>query len=118
MPSQYIKNPNAIILAVSAANTDLATSDAIQLAKRVRCLPPTPPLPPPAPLPPPLARAQPSAPHQVDPAGERTMGVLTKPHSGAQTAPGADPVGRRALHASLERQSRRRPLLLRTPEPS
>jgi len=45
---QYTKNPNAIILAVSAANTDLATSDAIQLAKR------------------------------ADPTGERTMGVLTK----------------------------------------
>lgn len=42
---QYTKNPNAIILAVSAANTDLATSDAIQLAKR------------------------------ADPTGERTMGV-------------------------------------------
>jgi GTPase SAR1 family protein len=103
MPSQYIKNPNAIILAVSAANTDLATSDAIQLAKRVRCLPPTPPLPPPAPLPPPLARAQPSAPHQVDPAGERTMGVLTKPHSGAENGPGAASAGRRALLASLAR---------------
>ena len=48
MVLQYISNPNAIILAVSAATSDLATSDAIQLAKR------------------------------VDPSGERTMGVITK----------------------------------------
>ena len=46
---QYTKqNPNAIILAVSAATSDLATSDAIQLARR------------------------------VDPDGQRTIGVLTK----------------------------------------
>jgi dynamin 1-like protein len=44
----YISNPNAIILAVTAANTDLANSDAIKLA------------------------------HGVDPLGERTVGVLTK----------------------------------------
>ena len=49
MVMQYTKqNPNAIILAISAATSDLATSDAIQLAKR------------------------------ADPTGERTMGVLTK----------------------------------------
>ena len=48
MVLQYISNPNAIILAVSAATSDLATSDAIQLAKR------------------------------VDPDGGRTMGVVTK----------------------------------------
>lgn len=29
----YIERPNAIILAVHPANTDLATSDALQLAK-------------------------------------------------------------------------------------
>lgn len=45
---QYISNPNAIILAVTAANTDIANSDALQLAK------------------------------EVDPRGERTLGVLTK----------------------------------------
>lgn len=45
---KYISNPNAIILAVTAANTDLANSDALQLAK------------------------------EVDPRGERTLGVLTK----------------------------------------
>lgn len=45
---QYISNPNAIILAVTSANTDLANSDAIQLAQ------------------------------QVDPSGNRTVGVLTK----------------------------------------
>ena len=32
---EYISNPNAIILSVSAANTDLANSDGIQLAKEV-----------------------------------------------------------------------------------
>lgn len=45
---QYISNPNAIILAVTSANTDLANSDALQLAK------------------------------EVDPLGDRTLGVLTK----------------------------------------
>jgi dynamin 1-like protein len=44
----YISKPNAIILAVTAANNDLATSDALQIAQ------------------------------QVDPTGERTVGVLTK----------------------------------------
>jgi replication fork clamp-binding protein CrfC len=44
----YIARPNAIILAVSAANADLATSDAISAAAR------------------------------VDPNGDRTVGVLTK----------------------------------------
>eukprot|EP00966_Prymnesium_polylepis_P144527 3337507-Prymnesium_polylepis.1 len=48
MVLQYIQNPNAVILAVSPANADLATSDAMQLAK------------------------------SVDPYGERTMGVITK----------------------------------------
>lgn len=48
MVLQYISNPNAIILAVTSANTDLANSDAIQLAQ------------------------------QVDPTGVRTVGVLTK----------------------------------------
>lgn len=45
---QYISNPNAIILAVTSANTDLANSDALKLAQG------------------------------VDPAGNRTIGVLTK----------------------------------------
>ena len=45
---EYISNPNAIILAVTAGNTDLANSDALQIAK------------------------------QVDPNGERTVGVITK----------------------------------------
>lgn len=45
---EYIRNPNAIILAVSAANADLATSDALNIAKK------------------------------VDPQGDRTVGVLTK----------------------------------------
>jgi replication fork clamp-binding protein CrfC len=44
----YIKNPNSIIVAVSAANTDLANSDALQLAR------------------------------EVDPDAERTIGVITK----------------------------------------
>lgn len=48
MVFEYITNPNAIILAVTAGNTDLANSDAIQIAK------------------------------QVDPHGERTVGVITK----------------------------------------
>jgi replication fork clamp-binding protein CrfC len=45
---RYIRNPNAIILSVTAANTDLANSDAIQMAR------------------------------MVDPEGDRTVGVLTK----------------------------------------
>ena len=45
---EFISNPNAIILAVTAANTDVANSDALQIAKA------------------------------VDPYGNRTIGVLTK----------------------------------------
>ncbi|CAG9332333.1 unnamed protein product [Blepharisma stoltei] len=45
---EYIQNPNAIILAVSPANNDLANSDALHIAQ------------------------------MVDPRGERTLGVLTK----------------------------------------
>lgn len=45
---EYITNPNSIILAVSAGNTDLANSDALKLAR------------------------------VVDPKGERTLGVVTK----------------------------------------
>ena len=45
---QYISKPNAIILAVTAANTDISNSDALQLAKA------------------------------ADPYGNRTIGVLTK----------------------------------------
>nr|XP_032511723.1 dynamin-1-like protein isoform X5 [Danaus plexippus plexippus] len=45
---KYIANPNSIILAVTAANTDMATSEAIKLAK------------------------------DVDPDGRRTLAVVTK----------------------------------------
>ncbi|CAE7230638.1 dnm1l [Symbiodinium pilosum] len=45
---KYVANNNTLILAVSAANVDLATSDALALAR------------------------------EVDPKGERTVGVLTK----------------------------------------
>lgn len=45
---KYIAKPNAIILAVNAANTDLANSDGLKLAR------------------------------EVDPEGSRTIGVLTK----------------------------------------
>mmetsp|Transcript_18992 Transcript_18992/g.31134 ORF Transcript_18992/g.31134 Transcript_18992/m.31134 type:complete len:1083 (-) Transcript_18992:172-3420(-) len=48
MINSFISRPNCIILAVTAANTDIANSDALQLAKA------------------------------VDPAGERTVGVITK----------------------------------------
>lgn len=48
MIHSYIEKPNTIILAVHPANTDLATSDALQMARR------------------------------VDPHGERTLGVITK----------------------------------------
>lgn len=48
MVKQYIKGDNAIILAVSPANADLATSDALRMAR------------------------------EVDPNGDRTIGVLTK----------------------------------------
>ena len=44
----YVEKKNCIILAVTPANTDVATSDALQLAK------------------------------EVDPDGRRTLGVLTK----------------------------------------
>ena len=45
---EYVSNPNGVILAVTAANTDLAGSDVLQLARA------------------------------VDPRGDRTVGVLTK----------------------------------------
>jgi replication fork clamp-binding protein CrfC len=45
---KYIRPPNALILALTAANTDLANSDALQIAR------------------------------QVDPLGDRTIGVVTK----------------------------------------
>ncbi|EEQ98940.1 dynamin, putative [Perkinsus marinus ATCC 50983] len=48
MVLSYISKPNCIVLAVTAANTDLANSDSLQLAR------------------------------QVDPSGDRTMGVITK----------------------------------------
>ena len=48
MVLEYVKRPNCIVLAVTAANTDLANSDAIAIAR------------------------------QVDPEGRRTLGVLTK----------------------------------------
>ncbi|MCO5559187.1 hypothetical protein L7F22_012782 [Adiantum nelumboides] len=44
----YVEKPNSVILAISPANHDIATSDAIKLAR------------------------------EVDPTGERTFGVLTK----------------------------------------
>nr|GFC80181.1 dynamin-related protein 5A [Tanacetum cinerariifolium] len=44
----YIQKPNCIILAISPANQDLATSDAIKMSR------------------------------EVDPKGDRTIGVLTK----------------------------------------
>lgn len=40
---KYISNPNSIILAVTAANTDMATSEALKVAREVdpdgKCLP-------------------------------------------------------------------------------
>lgn len=48
MVRTYVEKPNSIILAISPANQDIATSDAIKLAR------------------------------EVDPTGERTFGVLTK----------------------------------------
>lgn len=48
MVRSYIEKPNCIILAISPANQDLATSDAIKISR------------------------------EVDPRGERTIGVLTK----------------------------------------
>ncbi|KAM0935469.1 putative dynamin stalk domain, dynamin, GTPase region, GTPase effector domain, Dynamin superfamily [Dioscorea sansibarensis] len=48
MVRSYVEKPNSIILAISPANQDIATSDAIKLAR------------------------------EVDPTGERTFGVLTK----------------------------------------
>ena len=37
MCMEYVSNPNAIILAVTAANTDLANSDALNIAKQGVC---------------------------------------------------------------------------------
>ncbi|KAK4801928.1 hypothetical protein SAY86_000131 [Trapa natans] len=48
MVRTYVEKPNSIILAISPANQDIATSDAIKLAR------------------------------EVDPTGDRTFGVLTK----------------------------------------
>eukprot|EP00249_Psilotum_nudum_P016137 c25674_g1_i1 orf=335-2170(-) len=48
MVRSYVEKPNSIILAISPANQDIATSDAIKMAR------------------------------EVDPTGERTFGVLTK----------------------------------------
>lgn len=48
MVKSYVEKPNSLILAISPANQDIATSDAIKLAR------------------------------EVDPGGERTFGVLTK----------------------------------------
>ncbi|XP_057417331.1 phragmoplastin DRP1C [Lotus japonicus] len=48
MVRSYIEKPNCIILAISPANQDIATSDAIKIAR------------------------------EVDPSGERTFGVVTK----------------------------------------
>ncbi|TQD94857.1 hypothetical protein C1H46_019557 [Malus baccata] len=48
MVRSYVEKPNSIILAISPANQDIATSDAIKLSR------------------------------EVDPTGERTFGVLTK----------------------------------------
>ncbi|KAL5070753.1 hypothetical protein RYX36_021640 [Vicia faba] len=48
MVHSYIEKPNCIILAISPANQDIATSDAIKISR------------------------------EVDPTGERTIGVLTK----------------------------------------
>ncbi|KAJ8774123.1 hypothetical protein K2173_009554 [Erythroxylum novogranatense] len=48
MVRSYIEKPNCIILAISPANQDIATSDAIKMSR------------------------------EVDPRGERTLGVLTK----------------------------------------
>ncbi|CDP09371.1 unnamed protein product [Coffea canephora] len=48
MVRTYVEKPNCVILAISPANQDIATSDAIKLAR------------------------------EVDPQGERTFGVLTK----------------------------------------
>eukprot|EP00887_Chlorella_sp_A99_P000725 scaffold5.g725.t1 len=48
MAREYVRHENVIILAVTPANADLATSDALRLAR------------------------------EVDPTGERTIGVLTK----------------------------------------
>ncbi|KAK1945248.1 Dynamin-A [Phytophthora citrophthora] len=48
MCTEFISNPNSIILAVTSANTDLANSDALKMAR------------------------------EIDPDGQRTIGVLTK----------------------------------------
>ncbi|KAL9429845.1 hypothetical protein AB3S75_025269 [Citrus x aurantiifolia] len=48
MVRSYVEKPNSVILAISPANQDIATSDAMKLAR------------------------------EVDPTGERTFGVLTK----------------------------------------
>ncbi len=77
---KYIAKPNAIILAVTAANTDLANSDGLKMAR------------------------------DVDPEGTRTIGVLTKVdlmwvllrlrHSRVSDIPRIDPTGTKAPMSS------------------
>jgi len=69
MARTYVKGDNAIILAVTPANADLATSDALHLAR------------------------------EVDPTGDRTIGVLTKLDI---MDPGTD--ARDVLEVKLERK--------------
>lgn len=54
MVMQYVRPSNAIILAVTAANTDLTNSDALHIAR------------------------------EVDPDGMRTIGVITKVAEGKE----------------------------------
>ena len=81
MVLDYVQRPNCIMLAVTAANTDLANSDAIAIAHQARSAPPVPrgegsegEEAPGA-----ILRGKPRrAGPQVDPEGSRTLGVLTK----------------------------------------
>jgi hypothetical protein len=57
MCHSFISNPNSIILAVTGANTDLANSDALKMAR------------------------------EIDPEGRRTIGVLTKVRGCSRRAP-------------------------------
>ncbi|KDN53360.1 putative VPS1-member of the dynamin family of GTPase [Tilletiaria anomala UBC 951] len=71
MVMKYISRPNAVILAVTAANTDLANSDGLKLAR------------------------------EVDPEGLRTIGVLTKVDLMDQGTDVIDILSGRVIHLRL-----------------
>ena len=79
---RYARDPNAIVLAVTAANADLANSDALRLAK------------------------------EVDPDGVRTLGVLSKLDLMDEGTDAADVLENRVIPLRLGFVGRLRPPLV------